>query len=419
MTAKDGSGHRKAISFVFVTVLIDAMGIGIIIPVMPDLIRELGGLSLGSAAVVGGYLTFVYALMQFTSGPTLGNLSDRFGRRPVLLVSLFALAADYLIMGFAPTLWLLFVGRALAGVAGATYSTANAFIADISPPERRAQNFGLLGAGFGVGFVAGPLIGGLAGELGTRAPFFAAAAIAIANFAWGAFVMPETLARDRRRSFRWRRANPLGAARQIARMPALSWFFLAMFLYEIGHHVYPAIWSFYTKEAFAWSNAEVGLSLAVVGVCFAVVQGWLIRLIIPRAGEAGTVWIGFAVSIAGLIFFGFATEGWMIYAALPLTAFGALITPALTGVMSNQVSERAQGELQGALASLLGITMIISPLLMTQIFGYFVSDSAPVYLPGAAFLGAAVLMLTALVPLYLGLRRVAQRHSKQPKGRST
>ena len=398
-------GNRRAVSFVFVTVLIDAMGIGIIIPVMPDLIRELGGVSLGNAAIVGGYLTFVYALMQFASGPTLGNLSDRFGRRPVLLISLFALAVDYLIMGFAPTLLLLFVGRALAGVAGATYSTANAFIADISPADRRAQNFGLIGAGFGVGFVAGPLIGGLAGELGTRAPFFAAAAIAIANFAWGAFVMPETLPPDRRRAFRWRRANPLGAARQIARMPALSWFFLAMFIYEVGHHVYPAIWSFYTKEAFAWSNAEVGLSLAVVGVCFAVVQGWLIRFILPRAGEAGTVWLGFAISIAGLIFFGLATEGWMIYAALPLTAFGALITPALTGLMSNQVSERAQGELQGALASVMGVTMIISPLLMTQIFGYFVSDSAPVYLPGAAFLGAAVLLLLALVPLYIGIRR--------------
>ena len=256
--------------------------------------------------------------------------------------------------------------------------------------------------------MAGPLIGGLAGELGTRAPFFAAAAIAIANFTWGTLVMPETLPADRRRSFDWRRANPLGAARQIARMPALSWFFLAMFLYEIGHHVYPAIWSFYTKEAFAWSNAEIGLSLAVVGVCFAVVQGWLIRFILPRAGEAGTVWMGFAVSIAGLIFFGLATEGWMIYAALPLTAFGALITPALTGLMSHQVSERSQGELQGALASVMGVTMIISPLLMTQIFGYFVGDTAPIYLPGAAFFGAAVLLVLALVPLYLGIRRAAR-----------
>ena len=408
MTAKRKAGERRAISFVFVTMIIDAMGIGIIIPVMPDLIRELGGLSLGSAAVVGGYLTFVYALMQFACGPTLGNLSDRFGRRPVLLVSLFILAVDYLIMAFAPTLWLLFLGRALAGIAGATYSTANAFIADISPPKQRAQNFGLLGAGFGIGFVAGPIIGGLAGELGTRAPFFTAAAIALANFAWGTLVMPETLPPDKRRTFDWRRANPFGAARQIARMPTLSWFFLAMFLYEIGHHVYPAIWSFYTKEAFAWSNAEVGLSLAVVGVCFALVQGWLIRFILPRAGEAGTVWIGFAISIVGLIFYGFATEGWMIYAALPLTAFGALITPALTGVMANQVSDRAQGELQGALASVLAVTMIISPLLMTQIFGYFVGDSAPVYLPGAAFLGAAVLMILALPPLFLGLRRGAR-----------
>ena len=216
MALRRRAGPRAA-AFVFVTVLIDAMGIGIIIPVMPDLIRELTDLPLGAAALWGGYLSFVYALMQFAFGPTLGNLSDRFGRRPVLLVSLLALAVDYLVMGFAPTLWLLFAGRALAGIAGATYSTANAFMADVSPPDRRAQNFGLIGAGFGVGFIAGPLIGGLAAELGTRAPFFVAAALAMVNFAYGALVLPETLARENRRRFDWRRANPFGAARQIMR----------------------------------------------------------------------------------------------------------------------------------------------------------------------------------------------------------
>ena len=286
MARRQPKGQRATV-FVFVTVLIDAMGIGIILPVMPDLIRELTDLTLGGAALWGGYLSFIYALMQFAAGPTLGNLSDRFGRRPVLLLSLFALAVDYLIMGFAPALWLLFVGRALAGIAGATYATANAFIADISPPHQRAQNFGLLGAGFGVGLVAGPLIGGLAGELGTRAPFFAAAALAFANLAYGALVLPESLAPESRRRFDWRRANPLGAARQIAAMPAVAWLFLAMFLFDLAHHVYPAIWSFYAKEAFAWSNAEVGLSLAFVGVCFAVTQGWLIRFILPPPGRGG------------------------------------------------------------------------------------------------------------------------------------
>ena len=399
-------GGRRAAAFVVVTVLIDAMGIGVIMPVMPDLIRELTDLPLGAAALWGGYLSFVYALMQFAFGPTLGNLSDRFGRRPVLLLSLFALAVDYLIMGFAPTLWLLFAGRALAGVAGATYSTANAYMADVSPPDRRAQNFGLIGAGFGVGFVAGPLIGGLAGELGTRAPFFVAAALAMVNFAYGALVLPETLAPENRRRFDWRRANPLGAARQIAGMPMVAWFFVAMFLFNLAHFAYPAIWSFYTKEAFAWSNAQIGLSIAIVGISFAVAQGWLIRLILPRLGEVGTAFWGFIVSIAGLVLFGLATEGWMVYAIIPFTGLGALITPAMTALMSRRVPSNAQGELQGALSGVLGVTLIISPVVMTQTFGYFTSAGAPVYLPGAPFLAAAALMALALVPFSMGVQRI-------------
>ena len=399
-------GGRRAAAFVVVTVLIDAMGIGVIMPVMPDLIRELTDLPLGAAALWGGYLSFVYALMQFAFGPTLGNLSDRFGRRPVLLLSLFALAVDYLIMGFAPTLWLLFAGRALAGVAGATYSTANAYMANVSPPDRRAQNFGLIGAGFGVGFVAGPLIGGLAGELGTRAPFFVAAALAMINFAYGALVLPETLAPENRRRFDWRRANPLGAARQIAGMPMVAWFFVAMFLFNLAHFAYPAVWSFYTKEAFAWSNAQIGLSIAIVGISFAVAQGWLIRLILPRLGEVGTAFWGFIVSIAGLVLFGLATEGWMVYAIIPFTGLGALITPAMTALMSRRVPADAQGELQGALSGVLGVTLIISPVLMTQTFGYFTSAGAPVYLPGAPFLAAAALMALALVPFSMGVQRI-------------
>ena len=399
-------GGRRAAAFVVVTVLIDAMGIGVIMPVMPDLIRELTDLPLGAAALWGGYLSFVYALMQFAFGPTLGNLSDRFGRRPVLLLSLFALAVDYLIMGFAPTLWLLFAGRALAGVAGATYSTANAYMADVSPPDRRAQNFGLIGAGFGVGFVAGPLIGGLAGEVGTRAPFFVAAALAMTNFAYGALVLPETLAPENRRRFDWRRANPLGAARQMAGMPMVAWFFVAMFLFNLAHFAYPAVWSFYTKEAFAWSNAQIGLSIAIVGISFAVAQGWLIRLILPRLGEVGTAFWGFIVSIAGLVLFGLATEGWMVYAIIPFTGLGALITPAMTALMSRRVPADAQGELQGALSGVLGVTLIISPVLMTQTFGYFTSAGAPVYLPGAPFLVAAALMALALVPFSMGVQRI-------------
>lgn len=399
------SARGHAALFVFVTVAIDAIGIGIIIPVMPDLIRELTSEPLSAAALWGGYLSFVYALMQFVCGPTIGNLSDRFGRRPVLLVSLAALGVDYLVMAFAPSLWVLFIGRVLAGIAGATYSTANAFIADVSPPEKRAQNFGLIGAGFGLGFIIGPLIGGVAGEFGARVPFMAAAALAFVNFAYGLFVLPESLAPENRRGFSWARANPLGVARQIARFPMVAWFFVAVFLFDVAHYVYPAVWSFYTKEAFAWSNAEVGLSLAVVGVGFAIVQGVLIRRIIPALGEAKTTVWGFVLSIAGLVGLAFASEGWMVYALMPVTALGAIITPALTGLMANQIPDDGQGELQGALSSVMGVTLIISPVMMTQLFGHYTQAGAAPYFPGAPFLAAAILMAFALIPFWIGLRR--------------
>ena len=391
---------RHAATFIFITVALDAIGIGIILPVMPDLIRELADLSISGAALWGGYLSFVYALMQFALGPTVGNLSDRFGRRPVLLSSLFVLTIDYLIMGFAPSLWLLFIGRLLAGIAGATHSTANAFMADISSPEMRARNFGLLGAGFGLGFILGPVIGGIAGEFGTRIPFFAAALIAALNFIYGAIVLPETLKPENRRPFSPARANPLGVARQIAKFPVVAWLFLVSFFFNIAHFVYPAVWSYFTKEAFAWSNAEVGLSLAFVGVGFAVVQGILMGPMIKNMGEKNTVILGFVVSVLGLIGMAFATAGWMIYALMPLTVLGAIITPALTSVMSTRIPDDAQGELQGALTSISGITLIISPLFMTQLFGAFSRPDAAIYFPGAPFLAAAFLMLLALAVFY-------------------
>ncbi|NQW09261.1 MAG: TCR/Tet family MFS transporter [Alphaproteobacteria bacterium] len=402
------SPGRHATAFVFVTVLVDGMGIGIIIPVLPGLIRELTALSLSQAALWGGFLTLAYALMQFVLGPTVGNLSDRFGRRPVLLVSLAIMAVDYLIMAVAPSLWVLFLGRLIAGAAGATHSTANAFVADISPPEKRAQNFGLMGAGFGIGFIVGPIIGGLAGELSTRAPFYAAAAIAFGNFCYGAIVLPETLDPANRRPFSWIRANPLGVAMQIAKVPMVAWFVLAFFMYNLAQYAYPAVWSFYTQEAFGWSTGQVGLSLALWGVGFALVQGWLIRLVLPRIGEAMTALLGFLVSILGLVALSFATEGWMVYAIIPITALGAILAPALTGLMANRVPDNAQGELQGALSSVTGITMIVTPVLMTQLFGYFTAASTPLYFPGAPFLAAAVIMALAMLPFAIGLRTVAR-----------
>ncbi len=397
----------NALIFVLLTVAIDAMGFGIIIPVMPDLVREVSHTGYSGAALWGGYLSFSYAVMQFLFGPTVGNLSDRFGRRPILLISLAALAADFLIMAVAPSLLVLFLGRILAGIAAATHSTAHAFVADISARTDRAKNFGLIGAAFGAGFILGPLIGGIAGEWGTRAPFYAAATLALLNFCYGALVLPETLTDDRRRKFDWRRANPVGGARQIARFPLVAWFLASTFLFEIANFVYPSIWGYYTKEAHGWSSAEVGLSLALVGVGFVIVQGWLIRIALAKFGEIRTVIAGFIVSIAGLVGLAFATESWMVYGWLPVIALGAVIGPALTALMSNRMPDDSQGELQGLKSSVLGITMIASPLMMTQLFGYFSGPEAPVYFPGAPFLAAAGLIALAIVPFAIGLGRTA------------
>ena len=399
---------RNSTIFVFMTVTLDSVGIGIIMPVMPDLMQELSGLSVGGAAIWGGYLAFSYALAQFLFSPTLGNLSDRFGRRPVLLISLLTMAIDYLIMALAPTLWVLFLGRVLAGVSGATYSTANAYIADVTPKDKRAGAFGLLGAAFGVGFILGPAIGGLMGEFGTRAPFYAAAAVAALNFAFGWWVFPESLPLEKRRGFEWRRANPLGAFRQLRQVPMVAWLVAAYFLFGLSHHVYPSVWSYFTTAKFDWTEAEIGLSLAAVGLCFAVVQGGLIKPILKRLGEIRTAVMGIVLSAIGMLAFAVATEPWMIYALIPLTAVGAVATPALTGLMANRVPDDAQGELQGVLGSCSAVVVILSPLAMTQLFGAFTREDAGIYFPGAPFVAGAFLMALVLVPFWIGVR---ERHN--------
>ena len=398
--------RRNAAMFVLITVVLDSMGIGIIMPVMPDLLQELSGLTIGEAALWGGYLSFTYALMQFVFSPVLGGLSDRYGRRPVLLISLAFMSVDYLIMALAPTLAILFLGRVLAGISGATYATATAYIADVTPKEGRAKAFGLVGAGFGIGFILGPVVGGLMGEIGTRAPFYAAAALALANFVYGWFVLPESLPSSRRRPFEWRRANPFGALAQLARVPMVAWLVGAMFLYSLAHYVFPAVWSFYAKAAFLWTNAEIGLSLAAVGVGFAVVQGGLIGLILKRFGEVRTVVLGLGLNTVGMVGLAFATQGWMAYALMPVTALGAIVTPAQTGLMANRVPDDSQGELQGALSSVQAVCSVISPLVMTQVFGAFTSDEGA-FFPGAPFLLAAAIMVLAFVPFRIGLGRDA------------
>lgn len=396
-TAPPKKSGRLAISFILITVILDSIGIGLIIPIMPQLIEELTNDPINIAAEWGGFLTFIYALMQFVFGPTIGNLSDRFGRRPVLLASLLFLSVDYLIMALAPTILLLVIGRTLAGIAGANFSTANAYIADVSPPEKRSQNFGLVGAAFGMGFIIGPAIGGFLGEYGTRAPFYAAALLALLNAAYGLFILPESLPKEDRRPFEWSRANPLGALRQMKKVPVVAGMMIAAFLFDIAHFVYPAVWSYYTVEVFNWSSAQIGLSLAAVGVGFAVVQGWLIRIIVPKFGETRTLLFALLMNVISLFGFSFATAGWMVFAIIPLTSLGALAGPAFSGIMSQQLPKDEQGELQGLISSKAGLATIISPIVMTQLFGHFAGTSAPIYFPGAPFFAAALLVMLSLI----------------------
>nr|WP_282449441.1 TCR/Tet family MFS transporter [Roseibium sp. CAU 1639] len=380
-----------------VTLTLNSMGIGLMMPVMPSLLTELTSLPVSEAARWGGALSVVYALMQFVFGPTLGNLSDRFGRRPVLLVSMFSMVLDYLIMALSWNLAVLFIGRTLSGVAGATFSAASAYIADVSSKKDRAKNFGLVGAGFGIGFVLGPMIGGFLGEYGPRAPFYAAAALSFVNFVFGWFVLPETLKDENRRSFDWKRANPFGALKQLAAHPAVRTLLLAVFLFDIAHYVYPAVWSYYSEEVFGWSPGDIGLSLAFVGIGFAFVQGYLIRVLEPKLGSGRTLLIGLVANLVAFAGLAVASSGWMAYSLICFAAFGALATPAFTGLMSNRVPDNAQGELQGMISSAAGLSMVISPFVMTQIFAEFSGPTATVQFPGAPFALAGLLILASLL----------------------
>ncbi len=388
--------------------MINSMGIGLIMPVMPDLLQELLGAdtaSIGLAAAWGGWITMSFALMQFLFSPTLGNLSDRFGRRPVLLISLGVMCFDYIVMALTPSMALLFAARIIAGLSASTFSAANAFIADISPPEKRAQNFGMTGAAFGVGFILGPALGGIVGEFGPRMPFFAAAALAAANFIFGWFVLPESLKPENRRPFELKRANPFGVARQLLKYPAVAWMLVAVFVYNMAHYVYPVIWSYYTKAQFGWSPFDIGLSLAAVGVGFAIVQGYVIRKVIPKFGEVKTAIAGFSIDVFALICIAFATKGWMIYALIPFNSLSALLTPAIQGLMANRIPDDAQGELQGAVSSLSSLAFVLTPPLMSQIFFAFTEPGAPVFFPGAPFLAAAAFSTLALCIFFIGIRR--------------
>ncbi|GAA4460014.1 tetracycline resistance MFS efflux pump [Nibrella saemangeumensis] len=389
--------RNAALGFIFITILVDVIGLGIIIPVFPKLIENLihGGLS--EASRYGGWLTFAYASMQFVFSPVLGGLSDKFGRRPVLLFSLFGFGIDYIFQAFAPTIAWLFVGRVLAGITGASFTTAAAYIADISTPEKRAQNFGLVGAAFGLGFIVGPVIGGLLGQFGPKVPFLAAAGLTLLNFMYGYFILPESLLPQNRRAFSWKRANPVGSLMQLRKYPVISGLIVSLVLVYIAAHSVQSVWTFYTMLKFNWNEAWVGYSLGFIGLMSALVQGGLIRVAIPKLGQKRAVYVGLSLYTLGLVLFGFATAGWMMFAFLVPYCLGGIAGPALQGIISTQVPPNEQGELQGALTSLMSATSIVGPLLMTNLFAYFTGPKAPVFFPGAPYIMGAVLIFISVL----------------------
>jgi DHA1 family tetracycline resistance protein-like MFS transporter len=398
MTGTSRFSSRYSLAFIFLTMLIDTIGLGLIIPVSPGLISELTHTDLSGAARWGGWLFFVYALMQFIFAPVIGNLSDRFGRKKLLVLSLLMLSIDYAITGWSPTIFWLFLGRTLSGMAGAAYTTANAYIADISPPEKRAANFGLVGAAFGLGFILGPALGGFVGaHFGLRAPFFVAAALAFANALFGLLVLQESLPPERRRAFEWWRANPLGTLAALRRYPALITLFGSLVLMRLAHDALPSTWTYYTMLKFHWGVDEVAWSLVAVGALMAFSFAVLPRLLVPRMGETRAVYLGLLAGTVAYAGYAFAPQPWVLYAFMVIFSLGGVGGAALNAILSHLVPHNEQGELQGAIASVGSLTSIVSPLLMTGLFATFTGPAAPVYFPGASFLAAALFELGALV----------------------
>ena len=396
---------QAAIGFIFITMLIDITGWGIIIPVIPKLISELINGDISEAAKYGGWLTFAYAITQFVCAPLIGNLSDKYGRRPIILISLFAFAMDYLLLAFSPNIFWLFVGRIIAGLTGASITTASAYIADVSTPENRAKNFGMIGAAFGLGFIIGPVLGGLLGQFGSRVPFYAAAVLCLLNFLYGYFILPESLSKENRRAFEWKRANPVGALLNLRKHPALIGLILAIFLLYIGSHAVHSNWSFFTMYRFNWNEKMVGISLGVVGLLVGLVQGGLVRFTSPRLGNTKSIYLGLSLYTIGMLLFAFATESWMMFAFLVPYCLGGIAGPALQSEVSGKVPANEQGEIQGTLASLMSASAIIGPPMMTNTFYFFTHDEAPFQLPGAPFILGGFLMLLSTIIAYYSLHK--------------
>ncbi|MFT4204108.1 MAG: TCR/Tet family MFS transporter [Chitinophagaceae bacterium] len=396
---------QNVIWFIFLTLLIDVIGIAIIIPVVPTLIEDLTHEGVSKASVYGGWLIFAYAVMQFLCSPILGGLSDRFGRRPVLLCSLAGMGVDYLFQAYAPTLAWLFVGRALAGVAGASFTTASAYIADVSTADKRAQNFGLVGVAFGLGFVIGPVIGGYFAQFGARIPFKVAAVLAFANFLYGYFILPESLPASNRRKFQWTRANPIGSLLQLKKYPVIAGLIVTLTLVYLGSHAVQSTWTYYTMFKFRWSEQQVGVSLGLIGVLVMFVQGFLIRVSIPVLGVQKSIVYGMVLYIIGMVLFGLACNGTMMYIVIPIYCLGGIAGPALQGIISSQVPPDQQGELQGGLTSLMSLTSILGPLIMNNLFAYYSNRNAVPYFPGMPYIVGAVLFIVGLLLALPTLRR--------------
>lgn len=401
---------KGALGFIFVTLLIDVMGWGLIIPVMADLIAQLKGIPVNEASTYGGILLSVFAIMQFACAPLIGNLSDRYGRRPILLLSLLGFGIDYIILALAPTYGWLFAGRIIAGITGASFTTASAYIADVSPDETsRAKNFGMIGAAFGLGFVLGPALGGLLANWGIRAPFYAAAALCLINCLYGYFLLPESLGKENRRPFEWSRANPLGSLQFLGRHPEIAGLAASFFLIYLGAQAVQGNWNFYTIYRFNWSEGMVGISLAVVGVLVGAVQGGLTRVVVPKLGNEKSIYWGLGLYALGMLLFAFATESWMMFAFLVPYCLGGICGPSLQSVISVHVPANQQGELQGALTSLMSLTTIFGPLIMNGSFAYFTSARAPFQFPGVHFVLGTVCMIMSIVII----NRVFNREKKE------
>jgi MFS transporter, DHA1 family, tetracycline resistance protein len=397
--------RKPALAFIFITVVIDIIGIGLIVPILPKLVESFEGGNLTAAAHTYGLLAALYSLMQFICAPLIGSLSDRFGRRPVILVSLFGTGLDYFVLAFAPNLGWFFAGRIIAGITGANITAAIAYIADVSPPEKRAANFGLIGAAFGLGFIIGPFLGGQLGNISLRLPFLVAGGLALLNWLYGWFVLPESLAPQNRRAFSWARSNPVGSLLHLRRYPVVLGLAGTFFLLNLAHQALPSTWVLYTSYRYHWTVSQIGLSLAIVGLTSAIVQAGLTRVIVARIGERKAVLMGLSIVALSFAGYGSAPEGWMIYAILIVGSLGGVTGPSVQGLISRSVGADEQGGVQGSLSSLTSVAGIIGPPIATSLFGYFITPSAPAYLPGAAFFFGSLLVLGAAVLAFRSFRK--------------